>query len=179
VRKKLREKEESQWKKRIKKKSKLRFYCKIKTRLRLEDYLLNLLTPKLGRYIITSLRSGTNKLRIETGRYVDEKEEVRVCEMCHSGEIEDERHFLVTCRAYEDQRAYMYEAIRVATKGNLNFLKELDMGYIIKFLIGEGDFKMRKNVDLGIDWILVQKIVGGYVLRAMQKRARRLGSKLL
>ena len=43
------------------------------------------------------LRGGTNKLRIETGRWSNESEPARVCLCC---ETEDERHFLLRCPRY-------------------------------------------------------------------------------
>lgn len=173
VRKILRGREEQQWRQRVLKKDKLCFYSKLKFRLMPEPYLFNRSIPKLGRYLITSLRSGTHKLRIETGRYVDEAREERVCEMCGGDHIEDEKHFLTDCRAYEDMRAVMYNKIRITSEGALHLATELDQDWLAKFLLGDVDPRgMARNAE-------IQKIVGGYVLRAMSKRARRLGVKPL
>ena len=79
--------EEESWKKRMKKKPKLRTYCTFKSKLMMEDYLLSE-KEKIGRYLLTSVRVGTNKLRIETGRWKRpvEKPEERVCIQCEKGD---------------------------------------------------------------------------------------------
>ena len=61
----------------MEKKSKLRTYRKLKSRLVLEDYVVELDREK--RRHLTMLRGGTNKLRIETGRWRKEREQERVC----------------------------------------------------------------------------------------------------
>ena len=80
IRKILRRKEEEDWTDRMKEKSKLRLYRKIKTRLVLEDYLTEFDREK--RRQLTMIRGGTNNLRIERGRWVGEREEERVCNVC-------------------------------------------------------------------------------------------------
>ena len=69
--KKLVKKKEEEWQARITKKSKLRLYRKLKNRLVLEDYVVDLDREK--RRQLTMLRGGTNKLRIETGRWRGER----------------------------------------------------------------------------------------------------------
>jgi len=76
-------------------KPKLRTYCLFKKNLRLEEYL-TVEQEKEGRYYRTSLRTGTNNLRIETGRWKRpiEKVEDRTCRACCTQEVEDEQHYL-------------------------------------------------------------------------------------
>ena len=57
-------KEEKEWREEMQKKSKLRMYRKIKTKLVLEEYIIELERSKSRQ--LTMLRGGTNKLRIET-----------------------------------------------------------------------------------------------------------------
>ncbi len=66
---------------------------------------------------MTRLRSGTNKLRIETGRWKKpkEKESERVCRACLSGEVEDEKHFILSCTYYNDLREVMIHRIEINT----------------------------------------------------------------
>ena len=66
----VKKKEEEEWQARITKKSKLRLYRKLKNRL-VEDYVVDLDREK--RRQLTMLRGGTNKLRIETGRWRGER----------------------------------------------------------------------------------------------------------
>jgi len=56
--------------------------------------------------IISGLRVGTNDLEIERGRWCVPRvpREERVCRMCDTGGLEDERHFLLDCPAYEVER---------------------------------------------------------------------------
>src|ERR1700722_19076850 len=95
VRKLVKKKEEEEWKAKLEKRSKLRLYKKLKSRLVLEDYVVELDREK--RRQLTMLRGGTNKLRIETGRWRGESQEERVCKVCLCEDVEDERHFLLAC----------------------------------------------------------------------------------
>ena len=113
--------EQEQWLKAIDKKPKLRTYRTFKSKLELEPYLLSG-TQKTARYLLTSIRTGTNKLRIETGRWKRPKEPVeeRVCKACMSGAIEDEKHFVLDCKAYASLRHCMIDTIRVKTHNRYN-----------------------------------------------------------
>ena len=59
----------------------------------------------IGRRMLARIRSGTNKLRIETGRYERPRQikEYRICKICME-ETETEEHFLKICKAYDDIR---------------------------------------------------------------------------
>ena len=64
--------------------------------------MLNL--SRRQRSLLAQFRSGVLPLRIETGRYRNERLDRRICEFCHSGSVEDELHFLLHCNFYEDLR---------------------------------------------------------------------------
>ena len=101
-----------------KKKPKLRTYKTFKTKLEMEPYLISE-HQKAARYILTSIRTGTNKLRIDTGRYkkpVKEPVETRVCNVCKCGAIEDEKHFILDCKTYDALRTNMIDRIKINTK---------------------------------------------------------------
>ena len=57
-------------------------------------------------------------MRIETGRYPNTnrdrrlEENERRCLLCLSGEIEDEKHFVMDCREYGDLREKMFEVVK-------------------------------------------------------------------
>ena len=70
--------EEEEWKAEINAKPKLRLYKTIKSKLELEEYLL-VNRYRKGRGFLTALRTGSNKLRIETGRWKKQEERERVC----------------------------------------------------------------------------------------------------
>ena len=100
VRKKVHNQEEKDWKFTLTTLPKLRTYIKVKEKLELEHYLLNNDNVK-GTHFLTSLRVGTNTLRIETGRWNKESVEERKCKICLSGNIKDEEHFIMNCSAYQ------------------------------------------------------------------------------
>jgi len=102
--------EEQEWREQMTKKPKLRRYITLKTKLELEEYVLRF--EKRNRRQLTMMRGGTNYLRIERGRWEKETKEERVCNVCVSQEIEDEKHFLLNCPNYKQERASMYEKIR-------------------------------------------------------------------
>jgi hypothetical protein len=91
------------WAKELKKKSKLRLYCKLKDNLDTEPYVkLNLTTSQ--RSLLAQLRLGILPLRLETGRFTNMKISDRICQICQSNNIEDELHFLFSCDAYAQER---------------------------------------------------------------------------
>ena len=53
----------------------------------------------------------TAPLAIETGRYVGVPAEERMCHNCYE-EVEDEIHFLTSCKCTELQRKVLYEHIQ-------------------------------------------------------------------
>ena len=136
--------EESLWREKMFKErkapnqSKLRIYRIFKTKLRLEKYL-SASTNYEGRVLLTNLRSGTNKLEIERGRWKNLKEELRVCTHCNLRHVENEYHFLVLCSKYEALRQSLFQKISdiSADKWNLN-----NLGLHTQFLLlinGTGD----------------------------------------
>ena len=57
---------------------------------------------------LTKLRTSSNQLRIETGRYQKLEEADRKCLLCNSGEVESEIHFLTQCPFFEKKRKTFY-----------------------------------------------------------------------
>ena len=64
--------------------------------------------PKQERSFLAQLRCGVLPLRIETGRFSGLKAEERVCQLCDSGDIEDEKHFILTCDKNTHQRRILF-----------------------------------------------------------------------
>ena len=52
-----------------------------------------------------------NKLRIEIGRYSQEKINERTCQFCPNSVTEDEFHLLFTCNLYDDIRKTLFSSI--------------------------------------------------------------------
>ena len=91
----------------------LRTYCKIKKDLKFEPYLQ--LHHRGGIPEVAKIRDGSNRLRIEQGRYEKEQIHERVCRLCPSGSVEDESHFLLQCPVYDDLRNAMWTKFEQAT----------------------------------------------------------------
>ena len=67
--------------------------------------------PFKVRQSFASLRCGTAPLRVETGRYENKPVHERLCELCGSGLIEDELHFLTKCTAFTEERQQLYNSV--------------------------------------------------------------------
>jgi len=112
---KIQQREEEAWRKAMQGKPKLRTYRQLKDSLCFEEYLKY--PDHRARETMTRIRGGTNELRIEKGRHRATNrdrilhESERVCLICASGEVEDERHFLIDCAEYEDLREKMFRVV--------------------------------------------------------------------
>ena len=67
---------------------------------------LNIIRNQSLRCFLTKLRLSSHSLRIETGRYGNDRVDrsLRICTFCDSQEVEDEFHFVLTCNRYTDLR---------------------------------------------------------------------------
>ena len=101
ISKKIHEREQKEWWRTVLERPKLRTYRLVKKKLEFEQYLG--IVDEGGRRALARLRSGTNDLRVETGRHEGLERGQRMCWFgCE--EIEDEQHFLKECWMYEDLR---------------------------------------------------------------------------
>ena len=53
-------------------------------------------------------RSGVLPLRIETGRFIGEALNRRLCRFCNTGAVEDEKHFFFECALYNNLRTTIF-----------------------------------------------------------------------
>src|SRR5690606_18655149 len=118
---------------------------------------------------ITKLRGGTNRLRIEQGRYRGEPVEDRVCEYCSEKEVEDERHFMLSCPVYQRERESMLLEVERLTGTQRGEYKTDDE--LLDVLIGE---KFRDHPKFG-DLI---RVVMNFVKKSMKIRKDLEGVKL-
>ncbi len=88
--------------------SKLRTYSLIKTEIGLENYLSsNLKINTQDRIALTKFRLSNHILMIEKGRHLKLDRNCRFCPFC-SNEIEDEIHFMITCKNYINYRNVLF-----------------------------------------------------------------------
>ena len=110
-----------------------------------EDYITWQI-PTSHRTLYARLRSGTHQLRLETGRWVNEPEEERLCKVCITGKVESEEHFYWIA-TYRKIREGMYRKILDQTGFNLLLLKD-DKKWLLDVLMGHGlkDKEAREKV---------------------------------
>ena len=101
------------------------------------------------RSLLAQFRCGILPLCIETGRYVGEKPEERLCKICDSQQIEDETHFLLHCPFYSVLRDNIFSSIEHV---DFDQLPDIDKTVILmnnsprqtaKYLVGA--FEKRKT----------------------------------
>ncbi len=101
---------ENEWKQSVSCKTKLKLYESIKQEFGIEKYLL-LNIDKYEKSLLSQLRYGILPLRIETGRYNNEKREERICTLCETDSVESVEHFLFDCSMYDTYRIpFMHRA---------------------------------------------------------------------
>merc|ERR1711954_490534 len=150
VRSKIHEREQKLWWQGVQESKKLRTYRLVKNELKLEGYLEK--KDEKGRREMARMRSGTNVLRIETGRQLVQKkklEERRCWFGCDA--VEDEKHFLLDCT--------MCDNIRKCTVEELGRAKYDSRG--LEILLGKGNGEETR-------------IGAIYIKRALARRARLL-----
>ena len=88
----------------------LRTYNIFKQDFITEPYLSLIKKPK---YVIalSRFRAGSHTLEVERGRYTNPRTplHLRLCVICQ--EVEDEKHFLIHCKMYEDKRKMLFNKI--------------------------------------------------------------------
>ena len=135
------------WKIGVLAKPKLRTYMHLKHNIKSEEYLLTHIS-RSQRSLLAQLRCGILPLRIETGRYVGEEPNQRLCTMCNNNEIEDESHFILNCNFYQDDRKTLLHDICIEDFTNsydiLKFLMSKKIRLLARFL--ESAYKQRKSV---------------------------------
>ena len=139
IRERIHEREERKWRNKCLLRPKLRTYVKLKRKLKREVYLQ--IYHRGGVPEMVKMRGGTNRLRIEQGRYRGEEVEERVCEYCDMGEIEDEDHFMRKCKLYEDLREKMWRDFEEITE-----VKQNEVNDELNALIGD-EFQPTQDED--------------------------------
>ena len=122
---------------------------------------------------LIKLRGGTNRLRIEKGRYRNEEKEERLCVFCELREVEDEQHFMLTCDAYMPEREKLwkeYESIYSCTRESLGTTDAQ-----LCALIGhthQPEEEEAKDSERTLKYKALAKAVMIYISTSMAKRKR-------
>ena len=59
-----------------------------------------------------SFRISSHKLEIERGRYKKLAVKDRICKICNTGAVEDERHLIFNCSSYHTLRYQFFEKVK-------------------------------------------------------------------
>ena len=92
---------------------KLRTYRTFKGVFALEPYLSS--TYNFNHVIaLARLRTSAHNLNIEKGRHTNPVTPLqdRTCSFCHSSDIDDEFHFLISCPFHSEKRTHLFESIK-------------------------------------------------------------------
>ena len=106
--------------------SKLYIYSKIKSEIKLENYLLFFSNFKM-RQLFTKFRVSDHCLEIESGRYKNITREERICKNCNLNEIGDEYHFFLKCTANHSLRNNLINKIIL---NKPDFIEEIPLNKI-------------------------------------------------
>ena len=99
--------------------SKLRTYKQLKTTIGFEPYIDRIPCPK-ERSTLSKFRLSNHTLMIEKGRHNRIEKDLRFCPFCPN-KIEDEAHFLLSCKKFSNQREIYFNKINNAS-GHFKFL---------------------------------------------------------
>jgi chemotaxis regulatin CheY-phosphate phosphatase CheZ len=69
---------------------------------------MNVNLKKYERSLVCQFRSCILPLRIDIDRYIGKPVEQRICRLCPSNEVEDEKHFLLQCAVYTSFRTNIF-----------------------------------------------------------------------
>ena len=69
------------------------------------------------RRVLIKLRGGTPELQVEMGRWRGLRREDRKCAECGSGKVEDVKHFLMRCEAWNRERKELIEKMKSLVAG--------------------------------------------------------------
>lgn len=84
------------------------------------------------------VRGGTSRLRIEQGRYKSKKG----CVYATKEEIEDEKHFILVCDLYEEERKQLWTQLRITGESKASLNDEQ-----LNALIGVSPMKKKKETQ--------------------------------
>ena len=103
--------------------------------LYLSPYLLTTGSYR-GRMLMTTLRTGTNTLRIETGRWEHLE---RICDQCDLKNVENELHMITQCPRYQNERGDLYSKIYQHSNSKWNLATMTFNRSILLLINGSGD----------------------------------------
>ena len=114
------------WRQNICKMPKLCTYVLFKNEFCMENYLMYVKSSKL-RKLLSKLRLSSHDLFIEKGRYTNIPREQRLCKFCNSGNIEDEKHFIIDCTLYREEHSKLFSLLNIRIIDENTFIKLMSL----------------------------------------------------
>ena len=125
--------------------NKLRNYAAFKRTFEPENYVFGI--NRSERRHFSKLRTSSHHLSIETGRYTRPitPREARFCKSCSLGVVGDEKHFLLQCPKFDNERECMFHDLSefIDINNNYDFKTFL---FLIQYM--SGDLEVAHNVCL-------------------------------
>ena len=109
------------WKTKVETSKRLDFFKQFKQSFSPEPFLDSLNNFNIKRDYM-KFRTSSHCLMVETGRYSRPKikRENRICTLCNTKEVEDERHLIFHCNAYSELRKIFFDKIHSIVQLNPN-----------------------------------------------------------
>jgi hypothetical protein len=83
-------------------------------------------------------------LRVETGRWSNEAQNTRLCPVCSSGAVEDEKQFIFECPSYDDIRSKIRFSHILKELSSLSSVSQENSPLVCEFL--SLCFKLREGL---------------------------------
>ncbi len=129
-----------EWTENTAKKPKLRTYVTFKEEFKTEPYV-KMSLGRRNRSLMAQLRLGILPLRLESGRFVGEKVEERICGICEENQTEDECHFMLKCKTLNIVRS------EYTVKFDQNVWEKLNDPEKLKYLMKEKPRETSKMLE--------------------------------
>ena len=74
-------------------------------------HYVNTLKNRNDRAAVCKIRISAHSLMIERGRYFNINKNEKHCSICKTGKVEDENHFILKCKRFEQIRLKFYDSV--------------------------------------------------------------------
>jgi len=133
--------------KELEEKRKLRYYKDVINPNLNDQNCLSFLTSVKKKISIAKIRTNSHKLHSETGHWSIPKMpwDERMCHLCDTKKVEDEKHFLLSCLAYTQIRSHFQNICHNTNLPNLLTQQNYDDLEKILLILFEERSKILKN----------------------------------
>ena len=98
------------WQRQVETMRKLRTYKTVQITPTVAGYVAQKMSPA-GRSVLARFRNSTFPLAIETGRYIGQSIDKRICTSCDRNSVETEIHFRLQAERYHEKRTSLWQQL--------------------------------------------------------------------